>query len=434
MPILWLWATHHSWVTPLAPPSRRRSCATCGSARSSAGSITSGWYRKALDFLGEIPGRFAFVSTNSIAQGEPVPALFGPIFEAGWRIRFAHRTFAWTSEAPGAAAVHCVIIGFDRAARPMPRLFTYASPKGEASEIAALAIMGYRAAGPSVLVEQVRTPLSSQLPLASMGSLPRDGGNLILGPSEYDEVAADPVAAKYVRRFMMGKELIHDLPRWCLWLEGLDPSDVKRSPVLQERLAAVRAFRAASSAASTRAMATTAHLFGQRSQPKTEYLAIPQVFSEHRTFVTAARLAPDVIAGNKVYKCEDPDGLAFAAISSSMFITWQKTVGGRIKSDPAFSNTLTWNSFPLPELTDNQRRQVIAGGKAVLEARALHPERSLAQHYPPLAMDPALLKAHRSLDTAVDKAFGAKRTCTSEQERQRILFERYAELTGEAAA
>lgn len=117
-----------------------------------------------------------------------------------------------------------------------------------------------------------------------------------------------------------------------------------------------------------------------------------------------------------------------------MFITWQKTVGGRIKSDPAFSNTLTWNSFPLPELTDNQRRQVIAGGKAVLEARALHPERSLAQHYPPLAMDPALLKAHRSLDTAVDKAFGAKRTCTSEQERQRILFERYAELTGEAAA
>src|SRR5699024_9704240 len=214
----------------------------------------TGWYRKALDFFRDLPGRFAFVSTNSIAQGEPVPALFGPIFEAGWRIRFAHRTFAWTSEAPGAAAVHCVIIGFDRAARPMPRLFTYATPKREASDIADQAINGYLVDGPKVLVEQVRTPLSSQLPLASMGSMPRDGGNLIIGPSEYDEVAADPVAAKYVRRFMMGKELIHDLPRWCLWLEGLDPSDVKRSPVLQERLAAVRAFRAASSAASTRAM------------------------------------------------------------------------------------------------------------------------------------------------------------------------------------
>src|SRR5690625_6789314 len=122
----------------------------------------TGWYRKALDFFGNALGRFAFVSTNSVTQGEPVSALFGPIFEAGWRIRFAHRPFAWTSEAPGAAAVHCVIIGFDRAARPMPRLFTYASPKGEASEIAAQAINGYLVDGPKVLVEQVRTPLSSQ--------------------------------------------------------------------------------------------------------------------------------------------------------------------------------------------------------------------------------------------------------------------------------
>lgn len=146
--------------------------------------------------------------------------------------------------------------------------------------------------------------------------------------------------------------------------------------------------------------------------------------------MTATRLPPEVIAGDKVYKCEDPDGLAFAAISASMFITWQKTVGGRIKSDPAFSNTLTWNSFPLPTLSEKQKEKVIGGGQAVLEARALHPERSLAQHYTPLAMDPALLKAHRVLDTAVDRAFGAQRLCSSIQERQQILFQRYADLAG----
>lgn len=391
----------------------------------------TGWYRKALDFFNGTAGRFAFVSTNSITQGEPVPALFGPIFDVDWRIRFAHRTFAWTSEAPGAAAVHCTIVGFDRETKRAPRLFSYDSVRGEPVQTPVKAINAYLVDGPNVLVEQRRTPLSSQLPPASMGSMPRDGGHLIIAPDDYDQVIADPVAAKYVRRFVMGKELIHDLPRWCLWMEDLDPADVNRSPLLKERLAAVRSFRQASSAASTRAMAATAHLFGQRSQPAVEYLAIPQVFSEHRAFVTAARLPSDVIAGNKVYKCEDPDGLAFAIISSSMFITWQKTVGGRIKSDPAFSNTLTWNNLPLPALTEKQREKIIAGGNAVLEARKVHSERSLAQHYAPSAMDPSLLKAHRTLDVAVDKAFGARRVCESEQERQRILFERYAELTAD---
>src|SRR5699024_2160596 len=137
---------------------------------------------------------------------------------------------------------------------------------------------------------------------------------------------------------------------------------------------------------------------------------------------------------NKVYGAVDTAGLIFAIASSSAFVTWMRAVGGRMKSDLSFSSTITWNNFPLSELTEAQEASIIDAGHLVLEARALHPERSLAQHYAPLAMDPALLKAHRSLDTAVDKAFGAKRTCTSEQERQRILFERYAELTGEAAA
>src|SRR5690625_435652 len=159
----------------------------------------TGWYRKALDFFGEIPGRFAFVSTNSIAQGEPVPALFGPIFGAGWRIRFAHRTFAWTSEAPGAAAVHCVVVGFDRGKGPA-RLFSYPDLRGEAVEAAAQSVNGYLVDGPNVLVEQRRTPLSPGLPDATFGNMPRDGGHLVVEAEEYAEVTADPVAAKYVRR------------------------------------------------------------------------------------------------------------------------------------------------------------------------------------------------------------------------------------------
>ncbi|GAA1486873.1 N-6 DNA methylase [Brachybacterium fresconis] len=389
----------------------------------------TGWYRKALDFFGEIPGRFAFVSTNSIAQGEPVPALFGPIFEAGWRIRFAHRTFAWTSEAPGAAAVHCVIIGFDREAKPKPRLFAYASPKGEASEIAAHTVNGYLVDGPNVLVEQRRAPLSPGLPDATFGNMPRDGGHLIIEAEEYGEVVADPIAAKYVRQYVGARELVRRQQRWCLWLADLDPADVRKSPVLRERIEAVREFRNASSASSTRGMAATPHLFGQRSQPDVRFICIPSVVSEHRLFMTCAYFEPDVIASNAAFKAGDPDGLLFGIISSSMFMAWQRAVGGRLKSDIRFSNTLTWNTLPLPAPEPPLRQKIIAAGEEVLEVRALHPERSLAEHYDPLAMDTALLKAHRSLDVAVDKAFGAKRTCKSEWERQRILFERYAEMT-----
>lgn len=388
----------------------------------------TGWYKKAIDYFGQTAGRWAFVSTNSIAQGEPVPALFGPIFEAGWRIRFAHRTFAWTSEAPGAAAVHCVVVGFDREKGPA-RLFSYPDLRGEAVEAPARSINGYLVDGPNVLVEQRRTPLSPGLPVATFGSMPRDGGHLVVEADDYDEVIADPVAAKYVRPYVGGRELVRRQERWCLWLINLDPADVRKSPVLKERIEAVRQFRSASSAASTREMSATPHLFGQRSQPEVNYICIPRVVSEHRLFMTCSHFGPEVIANDQTFKAVDPDGYLFGVISSSMFMAWQKTVGGRLESRIRFSNTLTWNTLPLPEVDAAMRGKIIAAGEEVLAARALHPERSLAEHYDPLAMSPELLKAHRALDSAVDKAFGAKRTCSSEQERQEVLFSRYSEMT-----
>lgn len=167
-----------------------------------------------------------------------------------------------------------------------------------------------------------------------------------------------------------------------------------------------------------------------RNRPIVPYVGIPSVVSETRRYYTVDHFEPEVIAGNLVYTAVDPDGLLFALISSSMFITWQRTVGGRLKSDRRFANTLTWNTFPVPELSDKQRDAIIKAGQKVLDARALHPERSLADHYNPLAMDPVLVKAHDGLDREVDKAFGAPRKLTIERQRQELLFSNYVELAG----
>lgn len=389
----------------------------------------TGWHAQALKMLEERRGRFGFVTTNSITQGDQVPRLFGPIFDAGWRIRFAHRTFSWDSEAPGKAAVHCVIIGFDRQDSPTPRLWDYPRVNAEPELVPVTrSINAYLVDGPNVLVEKRSKPLSGVAP-ARFGSMPNDGGNLIVEAEEYEEVASDPVAAKYLRPFRMGKELVRGLERWCLWMENLEPGDVEKSEILRSRVEAVRTHRLKSKRAATQKRAATPYLFGELHQPSTSYVGIPRVVSEARRYYTAQHLSPEIIAGDKVYTAVDPDGLLFGLISSSMFITWQKTVGGRLKSDYNFSNTIVWNTFPVPELSDKQRESIIKAGKKVLEARELHPERSLAEHYAPLSMAPELVKAHDALDREVDKAFGASRKLSNERQRLELLFSNYQRLT-----
>nr|DAD81883.1 MAG TPA: MmeI/DNA Complex-protein complex, Restriction-Modification enzyme, Hydrolase-DNA [Siphoviridae sp. ctmHK1] len=389
----------------------------------------TGWHAKCLDFFKTREGRFAFVTTNSITQGDQVPRLFGPIFKAGWRIRFAHRTFRWDSEAPGKAAVHCVIVGFDKERKPHSRLWDYPDVKGEPVPVeVGQGINGYLVDGSNVLVKKENAPISSAINPARMGSMPRDGGALIVESSDYAEVSSDPIARKYLRPFIMGKELVRGLERWCFWLEDLQPEDALRSPILKKRIEEVKHYREGSKAASTRAMSATPHLFGQRSQVDVVRLCIPKVVSEHRPYYTVGRVDGQVVPGDKVYVVLDDDSLQFSLISSSMFITWQKTIGGRLKSDVSFGSTLTWNTFPVPELDDKTRQRIIKAGKKVLEARALHPERSLAEHYNPLAMSPELVKAHDALDREVDKAFGAPRKLTTVRQRQELLFVSYAEL------
>ena len=393
----------------------------------------TGWHAKAKDLLAERPGEFAYVTTNSITQGQPVPALFRPLFEEGWIIKFAHRTFAWDSEAPGKAAVHCVIVGFTQDEIVKPLLWDYPNVKGSAVALPVeQGINAYLVDGVNVLVGKTMKPVSPLLPPVVRGSQPTDGGNLIVEASDYAKVSADPIAAKYLRPFRMGRELVRGLDRWCLWMadDDFDPSDIQRSNLLKQRISQVQEMRLGSRKKATQASASTPHLFQENHQPHEPYVGIPVVVSETRRFYTVQHLSQEVIAGNKIFVAEDPEGLLFGVISSSMFITWQRTIGGRLKSDLSFANTLTWNTFPVPELSDKQRDAIIKAGQKVLDARALHPERSLADHYNPLAMDPVLAKAHDGLDREVDKAFGAPRKLTAERQRQELLFSNYVELAG----
>ena len=396
----------------------------------------TGWFIKASQYFDAVPrgSRFAFVSTNSIAQGAPVASLFRPLLEGGWRIRFAHQTFAWTSEAPGAAAVHCVITGFDRGApheKARPVLFTYLSPKALPEAVPVDHINPYLVEGPDIFVDKRTTPLAPILPAVRFGSKPADGGHLIVEAEDYPRFAADPIAAKYLRPFRMGREVVRGLERWCLWMhtEDFDPRDIDLSPILKERVRVCATFRQGSKKKATVLGAQTAHLFQENHQPSEPYVAIPRVVSETRLFYTAAHLSEDVIAGDQLYTALDPDGFLFGIISSSMFITWQRTVGGRMKSDLRFSNKIVWNTLPLPEVSDKQRAAIIEAGQGVLDARAEQPGVSLAAMYNPLAMAPSLLKAHRILDRAVDRAFGAKKALETNEQRLAILFKRYQEMT-----
>lgn len=391
----------------------------------------TGWFKKAADFFGTVRGHFAFVSTNSIAQGQPVTGLFRPLFDAGWRVEFAHRTFAWTSEAPSAASVHCVVIGFDRGGRTSPSIFDYDTPKGDPKRIPIKSqINAYLLDAAPTFVGARETPLAA-LPAPVYGTMPVDGGFLLIDDAEaLDAALSDSIAAQYVRPFVGAKELLHDSSRWCLWLQDAPPSDILKSPFLRARVEGCRDWRRRQTlTGDAYKLRDTPHLFRPNSlRPTSRYVCIPAHASENYRYLPVASFEPETISGNANFTMSDPTGLAFAVISSSAFMAWQRAVGGRIKSDLRFSKTLTWNTFPLPALTATQIQRIADAGRGVLTARDLHPDWSLAAHYNPLAMTPELVRAHRDLDTAVDRTLGI-RDRAAEDDRLRALFASYAKLS-----
>jgi len=386
------------------------------------------WYVKALPYLERNPrSRAAFVSTNSITQGENVSLLWPRLLSAGIMIDFAHRTFQWNSEARGKAAVHVVIIGFSKGGlAKTKRLFDYLDVKGQPIESRPRRINPYLIDAQDIVVTKRRTPLIAWVPEANFGSMPNDGGHLLVEESALAEVSADPDASKYLRRFLGSQELLNDESRHTLWLKGADPIDFQRSPVLRARLQAVAKHRATSKRPTTQELASTPSLYGEDRQPAQDYLAIPEVSSMSRSYLPVAWLPAGVIASNKLYVVPEADEALFAILSSKMFLVWLATVGGRLKSDYQFSTGMVYNTFPFPYLSDAVRAQLTSAGRALLDARKTVSHVPLGDLYKPGVTPPEVAKAHAAIDKVVDAVFRANSPTLLE--RQRLLLSAYQQL------
>ena len=389
------------------------------------------WYRKAADYMADNPKiKTAFVSTNSITQGEQVGVLWSDMLKRGVKMHFAHRTFQWSSEARGKAAVHCVIIGFALHDAEEKWIFDYETPQAEAHEIKVNRINPYLLDAPDILVVARSTPLCGSQIMIN-GSIPADGGNLILSlDGKVSLLAKEPQAEKWIRPFIGADDFINRLERYCLWLVDCQPFQLRQMPLVLQRVEAVRTMRLASQKLATQEKAKNASLFTEIRQPKNgKYLAFPRTSSENRTYIPIGFLPSSTIAANDIQMVPEAGIYEFGILTSAMHMAWVRVTSGRLKSDYRYSARLTYNTFPWPQTaTDKQKKAIEDAAQAVLDARAQFLSSSLADLYDPLTMPEALTKAHHKLDAAVDAAY-AKRKFTGDSNRIAFLFELYQQIT-----
>lgn len=389
------------------------------------------WYLLAAHYIRNTNIKVAFVSTNSISQGEQVPVLWKELTENyEVEIFFAHRTFKWTNEARGKAAVHCVIIGFSSNKTSKKRLFDYETSTSQPHEINASGITAYLTPGASdTFVVRRRKPISNVSPIV-FGSMPNDGGYLLIKTEEEkdDLLQEEPMAEKYIRLCLGSEEFINNKKRWCLWLVGINPSELRSMPHVMERVAKVKETREKSKRATTRRLASTPMLFGEIRQPQARYLAVPEVSSQARKYIPSGFLANDVIATNKLYTIENASLFEFGIISSIMHMSWIRHVAGRLKSDYQYSAGIVYNNFPFPqEVKDRQKTIVEHAAQNILDVREKYSTSSLADLYDPVSMPPDLAKGHADLDKAVDLCYRPQ-PFTTELNRMEFLFDLYRAL------
>ena len=391
--------------------------------------FVAAWYLKAARYIQDTQIRCAFVSTSSITQGEQVGALWSTLHPLNIHIQFAHRTFTWTSEARGKAAVHCVIIGFGVTPSASPQLADYATPDGEPQFTSVKRINPYLVDGPFALLSNRSGPIGDA-PELSYGSFALDDGNYTLdGAARAALLSANPTAEKCLRPFVGGQELLHSESRWCLWLADVTPNELAQLPAVVERVERVRDWRRNSNRETTRKLASTPTLFAEVRQPSSNYVAIPTVSSERRAYIPMAFMGPETIASNQIYVMKDASLYHFGVLHSTMHMAWIRSVCGRLESRYRYSAGIVYNNFPWPKApTQGQMASVMGAAKAVLDTRAAYPDSTLAQMYDPATMPPALVKAHEALDRAVDVAYG-KKAFKSDTDRVAFLFERYQTMT-----
>ncbi len=390
----------------------------------------AGWYIKATNFIHNTSITVAFVSTNSITQGEQVSVLWSWMLHKGININFAHRTFKWNNEGRGVAAVHCVIIGFSLFHTKDKTIFSYdnvADKEGKANIVSE--INPYLVNAPYVVIEGRRQPLCKVKSIA-FGSMPNDGGHLLLDSDEKNSLLKlYPQSNHLIKRFIGGEELINDVDRWCLWLMDASPDLIKEMPEIYQRVLNVKNVRSKSTRATTQALASTPTLFGEIRQPKTDYLAIPEVSSERREYLPIAFVSADVIASNKIYTLANATLYDFGVLQSKLHMAWTRTVCGRLESRYQYSAGIVYNNFIWVEVNDtNLISNVEKTAQAILDARALYPNSSLATLYDPVTMPSELHKAHEANNKAVDKAYGYT-GADDDASRVAFLFKKYEELT-----
>lgn len=385
----------------------------------------TGWYFKAAQLMRDNNSRTAFVSTNSITQGEQVCAVWKLLCEKyGVHIDFAHQTFRWDSEASLKAHVHCVIVGFSIAPNHMQKRL-YTSDRVQIVEN----INAYLLNAPNIFVDRRSKPLCS-VPEVCKGSQPTDGGNLIIKADEYEDFCqAEPAATNYIKTFLGAEEFINGKKRYCLWLAGISPKKLAKMPLVLERIQAVREFRLASKKAATRKWADMPTLFTENRQPTTNYIVIPEVSSGSRRYIPMGFLTQDTICSNKLQLISGAGIYHFGILMSNVHMAWMRAICGRLKSDYDYSAKIVYNNFPWPTPTEAQKAKIEQTAQGILDARALYPDSSLADLYDEVTMPPELRKAHQQNDRAVMQAYGFDVKTMTESSCVAELMKMYQKLT-----
>jgi len=395
------------------------------------------WYKKAAEYIQGTNIEVAFVSTNSICQGEQVPVLWPELLNKyNIKINFAHQTFKWSNEARGKAAVYCVIVGFsyqgDRVhSVPLQRkkcIFQYATVTGEPMEVIAKQINPYLIDADTVFIQSRPSPLCNVPPM-SFGNMPLDGGNLILSDEEKEEfIKKEPLAKKYIKPLISAREFLNGMQRWCIWLVGVEPGEIKKMPEVQKRIEAVKQFRLASVAPSTRDHAIAPSLFRDRNNPES-FIVVPRVSSENRKYIPMGFFDVKSIPSDTCMQIPNGTVYHFGVLTSTMHMAWMRYTCGRLKSDYRYSKDIVYNNFPWPNPTNKQKTEIEKLAQNILDTRSKFPKSTLANLYDPILMPPELAKAHLKLDKAVENAYG--HNFENDSQRAAYLFELYKKLTGD---
>ena len=385
--------------------------------------LVAGWYKKSAEYIQNTQIKVAFVSTNSICQGQQATTLWKELFKDGIYINFAYRTFVWDSEATQKAKVHCIIVGFST----IPCLNKRIYDKGNVIE--AKNINSYLMDSPTIFIESRSIPISN-VPKLIFGSMPRDGGGFILSEEEKEQIIRkEPLSTKWIKLYLGASEFLHNKKRYCLWLKNADPSEIKQCKTVCNRIEFVRDFRRNSKAAGTRKYAEIPQLFCQIAQPEDGYyIAVPKTSSERRNYIPMGFLSSEVIASDLLFLIPGAEMYHFGVLASNVHMAWTRTFAGRLKSDYRYSKDIVYNNFPWPDPSEEQVKAIEQTAQGILDARKLYPNSTLADLYDPLLMPKELREAHRKNDKAVMRAYGFDIKTTTAESCVAKLMEMYQEL------